>query len=286
VSLLKAEPYAAVETMEELLAIAFAMEKEAIAGYSELAERMRRENEPELAAVFERLISEESQHLDSVVRWSEKVAGKKPDLSDLRWQLADTFDDEGAGTIAPELLSAYRAFSMAVRNEERAFLFWTYVAAQTDREELRQAAERMASEELGHLAMLRRERRRAFHAGRAGHAPAPPAPDLPDLEHRLAEHLEAAAKAGGEAGPRLRELARQARQRSNDIAGRPLGTSPLLREGVVGGVTGRIVPLCEFLLDVYLDFGDRSPDEETRSRAQAFAAATIECRSLISSLPK
>ena len=285
-SLLKTEPFAAVKSMEELLAIAFAMEQEAVAGYSELAERMRRENAPELVAVFERLIGEESAHLDYVVRWSEKVAGRKPDLADLRWQLGETFDDEGARTVAPELLSAYRTFSMAVRNEERAFLFWTYVAAQTDRQELRQAAERMASEELGHLATLRRERRKAFHAERAAHAPGAPA-TLPELERRLAGHLEAeAAKAGGEAEARLRELARQARARADGIAGRPLGASPLLREGVAEGVAGRLVPLCELLLDCYLDFGDRSPDEEVRSRAQTFSAGAVACRSAIAALSK
>jgi len=285
VSLLKAEPLAAVKTMEELLAIAFAMEKEAIAGYSALADRMRRENRPELVAVFEQLIGEESQHLDNVVHWSERVAGKKPDLSDLRWQLAESFDDEGARTIAPELLSAYRTFSMAVRNEERAFLFWTYVAAQAQQKELQEAAERMASEELGHLATLRRERRKAFHAERAIHSPGPPV-TLPDLERHLADHLDAAAgKAGGDAEARLRELARQARQRADSISQASLGASPLLRDGVAADVSGRMVPLCELLLDCYLDFGDRLPDEKDRARAQAFAAAAIRCRSVIASLP-
>lgn len=281
-SLLKAEPFAAMTSMDELLAIAYAMEQEAIAGYSELAERMRRENEPELVAVFEQLIGEESQHLGNVVRWSEKVSGKEPDLSNIRWELTDTFDDEGARTIAPELLSAYRAFSMAVRNEERAFVFWTYVAAQADHQQLREAAEQMAREELGHLATLRRERRRAFHAQHAGNSPAAPVIALPELELRLAGHLEAAAaKAGGAAGSRLHDLARQARERSDGIARRPFGASPLLRDGVAADVAGRMVPLCELLLDCYLDFGERLPDEQSRNRAQEFAAEAVQCRSAI-----
>jgi len=39
--------------------------------------------------------------------------------------------------------------------------------------------------------------------------------------------------------------------------------------------------LCELLLDCYLDFGERLPDEEGRNRAQQFAAETVECRSAI-----
>ncbi|MBS3651608.1 ferritin family protein [Pseudaminobacter sp. 19-2017] len=283
-SLLKSEPFAAVTSMDELLAIAFAMEQEAIDGYSKLAAHMRQENRPDMVAVFERLVGEESQHLGNVVHWSERVSGKQPDLSNLRWEPADTFDDEGAGSIAPELLSAYRAFAMAVRNEERAFLFWTYVAAQTDQDKLREAAERMAREELGHLATLRRERRQAFHHRRAAKPAANP-PELSELEQRLAEHLDATA--GKESGPevsRQQDLAQQARERASGLAAKPFGPSPLLKDGLPPNVLERPGPLCELLLDCYLDFGERLPDQESRSRAQRFAAGAVECRSFIRAL--
>jgi rubrerythrin len=280
-SLLKSEPFAAVTSMDELLAIAYAMEQEAIDGYSKLADHMRRENRPEMVAVFERLVGEESQHLGKVVEWSEKVSGKGPDLSNLRWEPEGTFDDEGTGAIASELLSAYRAFSTAVRNEERAFLFWTYVAAQADQDPLREAAERMAREELGHLATLRRERRRAFHTARRVDQLTPKL-DVPELELRLATLLKrAAAKASGVEASTLERLARQASDRSSSIAQRPLGPSPLLSNGVSPEVAGRAASLCELLLDCYLDFGERLSDQDNRSRAQQFAAGALECRSTI-----
>jgi rubrerythrin len=285
-SLLKSEPFAAVTSMDELLAIAYAMEQEAIDGYSKLADHMRRENRPDMVAVFEQLIGEESQHLGSVVHWSEKVRGKKPDLSSLHWEPADTFDDEGASAVAPELLSAYRAFSMAVRNEERAFLFWTYVAAQTDQDLLREAAEQMAREELGHLTTLRRERRRAFHAQHDATLRAP-ALDLPELEVRLAAKLEeAAANASGVEASSLEELARQARVRSSRITQRPFGRSLLLSNGVAPEVSERIAALCELLLDCYLDFSERLPDQDSRSQAQQFAAGAVRCRSVIQAVLK
>lgn len=280
-SLLKSEPFTAVKSMDELLAIAYLMEQEAVAGYSDLAARMRREGRSDMVAVFERLVSEENQHLGNVVHWSERISGGQPDPARLKWEPADTFDDEGASTIAPELLSAYRAFSMAVRNEERAFLFWTYVAAQTDQDQLREAAEQMAREELGHLATLRRERRLAFHAAqRAGQST--PQPDLPDLEMRLADHLEnAAVKTGSGVASELDTLARQARERASGLVGTPFGPSPLLRNGVSPDITGRIAALCELLLDCYLDFGERLKSEDERSRAQRFAAEAVECRSIV-----
>jgi rubrerythrin len=283
---LKSEPFAVVTSMDELLAIAYAMEQEAIDGYSKLADHMRRENRLKMVAVFEQLVGEERQHLGNVIDWSEKIRGKKPDLSRLRWKPTDTFDDEGAIAVAPELLTAYRAFSMAVRNEERAFLFWTYVAAQTDQDPLREAAEQMAREELGHLATLRRERRRAFHAQQDA-LPRAPVLDLPEMELRLAEHLEAAAaKAPRHEATSLEGLAGQARKRSLSIAQRPFGPSPLLSHGVAPEVSRRIAALCELILDCYLDFGERLPDQESRSQAQQFAAEAVECRSAIRAVLK
>ena len=224
-SLLKSEPFAAVTSMDELLAIASVMEQEAIAAYSSLAEMMRREGRADLVAVFDRLVGEESQHLGNVERWSETLSGRKPDLASLRWEPVDTFDDEGAGSIAPELMTAYRAFAMASRNEERAFLFWTYVAAQTDKDALREAAEKMAREELGHLTTLRRERRRAFHAGLDASRSAP-AVDLPALEMRLADHLEAEVARNREADPSsLETMARKARARASSRPRRSLVAS-------------------------------------------------------------
>jgi rubrerythrin len=57
---------------------------------------------------------------------------------------------------------------MAVRNEERAFTLWSYIAAQAEEKEIQPAAERMAHEELGHAWLLRRARRAAYRAERVG----------------------------------------------------------------------------------------------------------------------
>lgn len=278
-SVLKWEPYVSVNTMDELLALAYAMEQEAASGYSELSCRMRKEGRPDLAGVFDRLATEERQHVDNVTHWSHQVSGKEPEQSQISWQVSDIFDDEGAGTIAPELLNGYRAFSMAVRNEERAFVFWTYMAARAPTNELREAAETMAREELGHVATLRRERRLAFHKQRTASRRTDFAWD--EMELRLSEQLEVAAARGTDAeGARLRELARQARLRADSLARSPFGNSPLLQNTLSGSSLG-MAALCELLLDCYLDFGERLPTELERNRAQKFAAAAVHCLTAI-----
>lgn len=280
-SILKAEPFSAIRSMDELLAVAYAMEQEAIAGYKQLAERMRQQDRPRLAATFERIIAEESQHLDYVANWSQEVSGKLPERPAPHWETTSTFDDEGAATIAPELLNAYRAFSIAVRNEERAFVFWTYVAAQAPSDEIRLAAEHMAQEELGHVATLRRERRLAFHVLRNQPSAQQQSWTLANLERRLAEQLEQRAETlSQEAADRMRVFAGEARNRAEmaDSTPRP---RPALLDSVSEKAIDRTEALCELLLEVYLDFGDSLPGEADRNLAQNLAAETVHCLSAI-----
>jgi hypothetical protein len=76
--------------------------------------------------------------------------------------LPDTFILEQTGAAAS--LTPYKALSIAVKGEERAFSFWTHVATDAESEEVKTQAEMLARQELAHAARLRFERRRAFHA--------------------------------------------------------------------------------------------------------------------------
>jgi rubrerythrin len=282
--LLKAEPPAAVASMEELLAIAYAMEQEAVAGYTELARRMRRENRPELAASFERLAAEETQHLRNVTEWSERSSGGPPRPSAMRWELAPLFDDEGAGVMAPALLSTYRAFSTAVRNEERAFLFWTYVAAQAPSDALRNAAEQMAREELGHIATLRGERRRAFHQQREQHAGGQEQRQPAELERRLAELLTARSRdSSGNDADALTLLAQAASDRAERAA---LPDGPSAAVGIPREALGEATLLCEWLLDFYLGLAETLRSEGARERVQQAAGEVVHCLTALRRMPK
>lgn len=276
-SLLKSEPAGAVKSLEELFAIAAAMEQEAATRYAEIAARMRQEGDPALAEVFERLSADEQGHLDGVVQWSQKIKGQDPDPAWIRWVPPETFDDEGAAITDPKLLSAYRALSMAVRNEERAFAFWSYVAAHAEAPEIQKAAETMAHEELGHVTTLRRERRRAFHAERgqqrSGSMVEDSRADLAALERRLADLLgPLAAKVPPEEGARLKGFADEARHHAQELeqvaiavpSGWPGGTPP-----------DDPVALAELLTDRYLEAGDILRDEEALGRVQALAGRAI-----------
>lgn len=271
-SALKHEPWE-LASLDELLTLASAMEQEAIDGYVALGKRMAELGHPALADVFDALVMEEKGHLGKVREWrAASVSGATPIRIDAPPEL---FDDEDAGMIAPELLTAYRAFSIAVRNEERAFSFWTYVSANAHSDEIKLAAERMAREELGHVATLRRERRKAFHLERDRSEDAET--DLASLEERLADTLDAVA--GGSDGNLAGSLAdhsNAARSRMGSIREHAF-VQKVTRKTSVQTATGSALLLCEHLLDCYLDLGDISRTEPDADRARRFAAQLIAC---------
>ena len=260
-SLLMSEPAGTLESLDELFALANAMEMEAANRYAGLAEDMRRQNKGALADVFAHLAAAEREHVDSVARWSQSRRGKAPDPALVRWEAPETFDAGTAREIgASRLTTPYRALAMAVRNEERAFAFWSYVAAYSKDSEIKQAAEAMAREELGHVSTLRKERRRAYHKE---HEVARPSGrgdtgmmqiDARALELRLAAQLADLERGlDGTAATRTRELAEETMRMSGQTEG--VGKFPALLE------QRDAETISETLADAYLEAAENSNDQ-------------------------
>ncbi|MDT3684724.1 MAG: ferritin family protein [Pseudorhodoplanes sp.] len=276
-SLLKTAPRGVVRSLEEIFAIAYAMAREAATRYAQLATRARAEGVSELADLFERLAEEKRSHESSVLQWSQQRSGKAPDLSDMRWKLPQIFDEEAAGELAvSRLASAYRVLSMAVRNEERAFALWSYIAAEAETPEIRKAAEKMALQELGHVSLLRRARRQAYHAERAAHPqdrPRSPTDRLAAaavLERRLADQLEGLAeRLVGDESLRARSLAAQSLTMADEVA------SVASRDDGEAVEDLDVATAAERLVEDYLDVADLSRDESIALLAQSLAKRAI-----------
>jgi rubrerythrin len=291
-SLLRNEPPAPMRTLDEFFAVAHALEEEASARYAVLADQMRILDLPDVAAVFERLAVEERGHADKVEGWAGSVIGAAPDPAWIRWQPPETFDEEEARAMATSsLASAYRALSMAVRNEERAFALWTYIAAQAEDSAIQAAAERMAGEELHHAALLRRERRRAFHAERrhrdATTAPAtqrlPPAEETARIEQALGALLSALAEgdAAADQASELRRLAAEALEMASAAVTEDSGVAAHRRddvpqlEGDAPDGLPKALRLGERAVEAYLDAGDAAQEEAEMRRFQSLAERSI-----------
>lgn len=270
------QPAKPVRSMDELMAIAFAMEKESADRYGALARRMRAAGREDLAAVFDRLVGEEASQLDRLVAWSLETLRHAPAAR--RQAPRGVFDDEGAALVAPELQDAYHALAMAVRNDDRAFAFWAYVAADAPTPAIREAAERMARAKLEHVKILRRERRRAFVADRSRKLAAAGTRDLAAAERDVAIGLAALAEAGeGSLAQEGRALAAEARALADALEAEPLDeTAPV---GVPSAASLEV--LCEWLAEHYLEAGETLASQPGRDRAQALAGMAIRRLALI-----
>ncbi len=275
---LTSEPRTSIRSMDELLAVALAMEKEAAQRYAGLAERMRAAGRPELADVFDRLVREESRHIDTVESWSRQAIHRLPDALPAETVPQGVFDDESMALVSPELLDAYHSFAIAVRNEERAFAFWSYVAAHGASPEIREAAERMAREELEHAKTLRRERRKAFFKARLPEPAVKKPCDPSGLEMEVATRLEEQAAVSGDKSEYL-YLAQEARMLSLDLASNPFsGFAPM------GPQPKSLEALCEWLADSYIDAGEHLPSQAARDRAQALATVAVKRLAIVRNL--
>jgi hypothetical protein len=157
---------------------------------------------------------------------------------------------------------------------ERAFAFWSYVTGFAKDPEIKKAAESMAREELGHVATLRKERRRAYHsehdAMRAGQRSnlAHGQVDAGRLERRLGAHLaDLESRVAGASSSRAREL----RQETTGMSARAegFGRFPASLEQADAET------IAETLVDAYLEGAESSNDPGRLEFLQALAARAI-----------
>lgn len=193
--LLPNPPEFPASSIEEIVAAADAMERAAAQRYRTLAEAMRSVGHDDIADVFSELAREEEQHVLSVEKLAATLLGGLPTKDIVRWVLPETFGSEAASPAA--LLTPYKALSIAVRSEERAFAFWSYVAANAESEAVGSLAESMAHHELLHAAKFRAARRTAYHAELKLHRPADAAAQPLVLDAVRREAAQMAAETTG-----------------------------------------------------------------------------------------
>ncbi len=262
-----------IDTVEKLLAVAEALERELASRYRGLADRMRRQGDAEVAAQFDALAEMEDRHVRQVADRAETLIGGARGSFSVAWELPPNYDeDEARGA----MLSAYQALAFAVRNEERAFAYYVYVAADATIPALRALAEDLARDELEHASILRRHRRRAFRSEQ------PAAPKIPEN----VEELRASARAQDAAAA----VAHAALAKSLDEVGetedlevfRSLAAE---EEKAAAGATGPALPklrnaadglaLLEQAFDRFALIGERSKDEKVVAEAQRLAADIV-----------
>ncbi|MDR3374065.1 MAG: ferritin family protein [Ancalomicrobiaceae bacterium] len=152
----------AIASVGELLAVAHALEIEAATRYRQLADRMQADGVEAVAEEFRVLADFEQGHVDLIDERGRAMLGHAIDAASVSWEQPSGFSEADLAMSAD--FGPYQALAFAVRNEERAFAFYAYVAAEAENEAIRLLAEDLARDELLHAAHLRRFRRRAFRS--------------------------------------------------------------------------------------------------------------------------
>ncbi|TDQ82913.1 rubrerythrin [Dongia mobilis] len=166
-----AHPSTHVRSLAELLSIALAIETEAVRRYRELAAAMARRGEAETSAVFADMALEEDGHIRAIQKLAAQVGCPAIQPETHAWRLPPEFAESWDRVAGSALLTAYRALAIAVDNEQRAFSFYTFIAAEAEDAETIRFAEVLAQEELNHAALLRKWRRAAYRRGEVDSLP-------------------------------------------------------------------------------------------------------------------
>jgi rubrerythrin len=271
-----------VDSTDDLMAVAEALEHEAAARYRALSARMARQGDNELATQFEVLAGMEDRHASQIGDRCETLFGHRPDLARVKWETPPGFDEDEARGAE---ISAYRALAFAVRNEERAFAFYSYLSAEAKHDGIRALAEELAHDELQHAALLRQYRRRAFHDKRPAPADTPETVDeLLSLARRWDAEAAMAHSALAQGLDAIGEKAdasvfRQlADEETLSAANTPAANIPALRSAADG------LRLLEQCFDRYALIAEKADDEKLVAEAQRLADRMVKRMALTGGL--
>ncbi|MDH5749403.1 MAG: ferritin family protein [Rhodospirillales bacterium] len=144
-----------IQTVEELLAHALALEQEAAERYRDLADQMDVHNNPEVSELFARMSSVEKIHVDSIKKRAKGM--DLPHIPPWEYKWLDFEPPE----MVPEtdvhyLMTPYHALSLALTAEERGYDFYMHVTKVVKDESALALATELAEEEREHVELMKK----------------------------------------------------------------------------------------------------------------------------------
>ncbi len=141
-------------TLEDFMAQALAMEREAVERYTEFADAMEMHNNREVAAMFRTMATYEGKHAEQIMAEMGWKEDPRPPAGGFGWP----------GLEAPEtvpidevhyLMQPWHALQLALGAEQRAEAFFGELARLTSSESIRKAALELQAEEHEHVQLVR-----------------------------------------------------------------------------------------------------------------------------------
>lgn len=142
-----------LRTLEEFMAQALAMEREAVGRYTEFADTMEMHNNQEVAALFRTMAQYEDKHATQIMAQMGWTSDPPPPPQGFAW-----IDLEAPETVPGDevhyLMLPWHALQLALAAEKRAVEFFGQIADVASSEPVRRAAIEMQQEEREHVELV------------------------------------------------------------------------------------------------------------------------------------
>jgi rubrerythrin len=150
----KAPAQPKVANLQDLLAVAYQIEIDAVDRYKLLADQMETHNNPELVKVFRDLARAEGIHGEEIRRMAGDfdVAGHAARIA----RFAGESPEEADLSSAHYLMTPWHALQLSLKGEERALAYFTSIVATTKDPEVKKMAEELVEEEAEHVNLVHR----------------------------------------------------------------------------------------------------------------------------------
>ncbi len=140
-------------TLEEFMAQALAMEREAVERYTVFADALEMHNNNEVAALFRTMAGYEAKHAEKIMVEMGWATDPPPPASAVLWP-----GMEAPETVAIDevhyLMQPWHALQLALTAEKRAQAFFAVLAKLAVSEPVRRAALELQAEEAEHVALV------------------------------------------------------------------------------------------------------------------------------------
>ena len=143
------------QTLEEFMAQALAMEREAVERYTEFADSLEVHNNHEVAALFRTMAGYEAKHAEQIMAEMGWQTDPPVPPHVAHWPGMDVGPETTPFDEVHYLMQPYHALSIALACEERAERFYAELASTVDVESVREAARVLQGEEREHVELIR-----------------------------------------------------------------------------------------------------------------------------------
>ena len=152
----KSEPK--ISNLNDLLAVAYRIEIDAVGRYNLLADQMETHNNPELVKVFRDLARAEGIHGEEIRRLAGDfdVAAHAETMA----QFAQESPEEADLSLAHYLMTPWHALQLSLKGEERALAYFTSIVETAKDPKVKAMAAELVEEEAEHVNLVHKLLRR------------------------------------------------------------------------------------------------------------------------------